>query len=176
MRARGPPPKTRAAGRPLHPVGQDAFYAGVVELDGEDIVVDRSDSTGAKFRMDDAIANGELGRARPVARFPIGKQRIGFARNNAHVISTKAATSLSAESKWERPPSKLRPALTRFDWTARTRRVGGGGIAEAPHPQVTSAGRLTLLLTQASLNQRVPGSSPGAPTNDRKRFSTFQLD
>jgi hypothetical protein len=27
-----------------------------------------------------------------------------------------------------------------------------------------------------TLNQRVPGSSPGAPTNDRTRFSSFQLD
>ena len=36
----------------------------------------------------------------------------------------------------------------------------------------TGSGRIAQLVEQLTLNQRVPGSSPGAPTNPLKRFAT----
>jgi hypothetical protein len=40
-------------------------------------------------------------------------------------------------------------------------------FATGPHP---CAGRIAQLVEQLTLNQRVPGSSPGAPTNQTKEI------
>ena len=57
-------------------------------------------------------------------------------------------------------------------------RIQGGGLGDVPglagmallHDPGLCAGRIAQLVEQLTLNQRVPGSSPGAPTNQIKRL------
>src|SRR6266481_3311057 len=70
----------------------------------------------------------------------------------------------------------LRPRLGKLPfpcWTSRRRFAKRPALAKA-FSDVRS-GRIAQLVEQLTLNQRVPGSSPGAPTKEKTLFSNAFL-
>src|SRR5256885_1315547 len=78
------------------------------------------------------------------------------------------ATHSDGEERERSRPAPLRAADLR--WTVGTR------FATGPRPHSRrgrNSGRIAQLVEQLTLNQRVPGSSPGAPTNRIKHLAPF---
>ena len=61
-------------------------------------------------------------------------------------------------------------SIAAFPWTVGTRFATGRSPRGRPGRH---SGRIAQLVEQLTLNQRVPGSSPGAPTNGIKRLAPF---